>query len=157
MTTVLNSADTVELDLYIVYLIIGLIAVLGVVVLMLIIAVVCFYMVIQRRSAGFDKKGMNRGLQHPSTVELLHSQPSLHNTSTSSIAPTHRLSRDSAICSSFSRSASPSGSTSRSNSPDENGVVPCKQVHLVKTNMDESSPRHSMAGSKDNLLQQTSV
>ena len=157
VTTVVGRAGTIELDLYIVYLIIGLISTLGIVVLILIISVICFYM-INRRNHNYDleKRTMKKDSNTQSTAELLSSE------SINAPKPgANRFSQDSAI---YTDSCCRSVSPSRSNSPgSEDGKIEAMATRQTKNNShlqnvaDESSPRHSMAGSKDNLLQSSSV
>ena len=138
---------TIKLDIYILYLIIGLIGLLGVVVLALIVAVVCFYKVSQRkyRQNNHEKGFLEKDLRTNSKSHLL-SNANCQSTSTirfSDSPPSRPDSPNSDDLQNRSNSASPAV-----DSLDDGR-------YSVPTDLrgDESSPRHSMNGSKDNLLQ----
>ena len=151
VTTMAGHSGTVVVDLYVVYLIVGLISILGIVVFILITTIICFFKMHQRRYqiSDIEKRGLKKATL--STTELLVTETKKQPNSQGS------YSQDSAVyADSFSRSTSPN----RSDSPgSEESVEQGKTHHIQRLNdiVDESSPRHSMAGSKDNLLQQQST
>lgn len=158
-----NSGDgTIHLDPYVVYLIIGLVALLALFVFMLIAAVGCLYFRIRGGQARVDDqlKYLKKTGQTPSSAELLAVAESSFE------SPSHnRFSRDSAVYISSS-SLGPDGNITRSNSPEDNpainggaGEAPTvTNKILLRPVENSSSPTHSsLAGSNDNLLQQNKM
>lgn len=164
-----GNTDTIELDPYIVYLIIGLVALLGLFVFMLIAAVACLYYRIRGSRSHVDDesqlKYLKKSAHTPSSAQLLAVTESSFESPTSR----NRFSQDSAVYISSSSLGQADGNTTRSNSPnDENppaingergGEAPAiTNKILLKPVENSSSPSHSsLAGSNDNLLQQTTV
>ncbi len=147
VTAMVANGDSVVVDLYVVYLIVGLISVLGIVVVILVSTIICFYKTNSRKQdqvCDIEKRSLKKTTQ--STTELLGSESVSEPTNLQD-----QYSQDSAI---YTSSFSPN----RSDSPgSDESVEPTKIHHLQRLNdiiADETSPRHSIAGSQDNLLEQ---